>query len=46
MSDSDIESQLRSPVNDISNDTINMQIIDKTLELMDLSSIPQNIKKK
>ena len=42
----DIESQLRSPVNDISNNLMNIQIIDRTLELMDISNISQNIKKK
>ena len=42
----DIELQLRSPVNDISDNLIKIQIIDRTLELMDISNIPQKIKKK
>ena len=42
----DIESQLRTALNDISKNSMNMKIIDKTLELVDLSGISQNIKKK
>ena len=42
----DIESQTKLPVNDISNNLIKMKIIDKTLELVDISGISYNVKKK
>ena len=42
----DIESQLRTALNDISKNSMNMKNIDKTLELVDLSGISQNINKK
>ena len=42
----DIESQSKLPVNDISNNLIKMKIIDKTLELVDISGVSYNVKKK